>query len=74
VLIKLKSRIIADTSYTTTVKLVVVTAVVVIVVVVVMVIKRPGREADHSPPFSAEVNNCGAIPPLPMWLNVVVLN
>jgi len=21
-------------------------------------VKRPGREADHSPPFSAEVNEC----------------
>jgi hypothetical protein len=28
-------------------------------------VKRPGREADHSPPFSAEVKNGGAIPPLP---------
>jgi hypothetical protein len=28
-------------------------------------IKRPGREADHSPPSSAEVKNDGAIPPLP---------
>jgi hypothetical protein len=27
--------------------------------------KRPGREADHSPPSSAEVKNGGAIPPLP---------
>jgi hypothetical protein len=26
-------------------------------------VKRQGREADHSPPSSAEVN-CGAIPPL----------
>jgi hypothetical protein len=25
----------------------------------------PGREADHSPPSSAEVKNGGAIPPLP---------
>jgi hypothetical protein len=23
-------------------------------------VKRPGREADHSPPSSAEVKNCGA--------------
>jgi hypothetical protein len=30
-----------------------------------MGIKRPGREADHSPPSSAEVKNGGAIPPLP---------
>jgi hypothetical protein len=28
-------------------------------------VKRPGREADHSPPSSAEVNNGGAIPPPP---------
>jgi hypothetical protein len=28
-------------------------------------VKRPGREADHSPPSSTEVKNGGAIPPLP---------
>jgi hypothetical protein len=28
-------------------------------------VKRPGREADHAPPHSGEVKNCGAIPPLP---------
>jgi hypothetical protein len=28
-------------------------------------IKQPRREADHSPPSSAEVKNGGAIPPLP---------
>jgi hypothetical protein len=28
-------------------------------------VKRPGREADHSPPSSAEVKSGGAIPPLP---------
>jgi hypothetical protein len=28
-------------------------------------VKRPGREADHSPPSSAEVKNGGAIHPLP---------
>jgi hypothetical protein len=28
-------------------------------------VKRPGREAEHSPPFSDEVRNGGAIPPLP---------
>jgi hypothetical protein len=28
-------------------------------------VKRQGREADHSPPFSAEVKNGGAIPPIP---------
>jgi hypothetical protein len=27
--------------------------------------KRPGREADQSPPSSVEVKNGGAIPPLP---------
>jgi hypothetical protein len=28
-------------------------------------LKRPGREADHSPPSSAEVKNGGVILPLP---------
>jgi hypothetical protein len=28
-------------------------------------VKRPGSEADHSSPSSAEVKNGGAIPPLP---------
>jgi hypothetical protein len=28
-------------------------------------IKRPGRESDHSPPSSEEVNNGGAVSPLP---------
>jgi hypothetical protein len=28
-------------------------------------VKRPGREAGHSPPSSAEVKNGGAIPPFP---------
>jgi hypothetical protein len=28
-------------------------------------VQRHGREADQSPPFSAEVKNGGAIPPLP---------
>jgi hypothetical protein len=37
-------------------------------------IKRPGREADHSPPSSAEVKNGGAIPPLPMRVHGRVLN
>jgi hypothetical protein len=27
-------------------------------------VKRPGREADHSPPSSAKDKNDGAIPPL----------
>jgi hypothetical protein len=30
-----------------------------------LAVKRPRREADHSPPSSAEVKNGGAIPPLP---------
>jgi hypothetical protein len=29
------------------------------------VVKRPEREADHSPPVSADVKNCRTIPPLP---------
>jgi hypothetical protein len=28
-------------------------------------VNRPGHKVDHSPPFSADVNNGGAIPPLP---------
>jgi hypothetical protein len=28
-------------------------------------VKRPGREADHSPPSNGEVKNGGATPPLP---------
>jgi hypothetical protein len=28
-------------------------------------VQRPGREADYSPPSSAEVKNVAAIPPLP---------
>jgi hypothetical protein len=27
-------------------------------------VKRPGREADHSPSSSVEVKMCGTIPPL----------
>jgi hypothetical protein len=34
-------------------------------------IKRPGREADHSPPSTAEVKNGGTIPPR---LHGIVLN
>jgi hypothetical protein len=30
--------------------------------------KRPGCEANNSPPTSAKVKNCGAIPPLPIRL------
>jgi hypothetical protein len=35
-------------------------------------VKPPGREADHTPPASAEVKHGGAIPPLPhtsVWLD-----
>jgi hypothetical protein len=38
-------------------------------------IKLPGREADYSPPASAEVKNGGAIPPLPYmpsWHNALL--
>jgi hypothetical protein len=31
-------------------------------------LKRQGREADHSPPPSAEVRKGGAIPPLPPYV------
>jgi hypothetical protein len=31
-----------------------------------MRVKRQGREADHSPPTSAEVKKCGSIHPLPL--------
>jgi hypothetical protein len=37
-------------------------------------VKRPGREIVHSPPSSAEVKNCGAIPALLIRLRGVVLN
>jgi hypothetical protein len=37
-------------------------------------VKQLGREADHSPPSSAKVKNGGAIPPLPLHLDGVVLN
>jgi hypothetical protein len=36
--------------------------------------KRPGLEADHLPPSSVEVENSGAIPPLPQCLHGIVLN
>jgi hypothetical protein len=29
-------------------------------------VQRPGRKADHSPPFSTELKNGGVIPPLPL--------
>jgi hypothetical protein len=35
--------------------------------------KAAGNEADHSPPASADVNNGGAIPPLPRTFHGVVL-
>jgi hypothetical protein len=31
----------------------------------VLRVKRPGHEADHSPPTSAEIEKCGSIHPLP---------
>jgi hypothetical protein len=37
-------------------------------------VKRQMRQADHSPPASVEVKNGGAIPPLPIRHNGVVLN
>jgi hypothetical protein len=37
-------------------------------------VKRPGREADHSLPSSAEVKNGDAMPPLPTCLHGLVLN
>jgi hypothetical protein len=37
-------------------------------------IKRPGREAVHSPSSSAEVKNGGAIPPLLIRLHCVMSN
>jgi hypothetical protein len=37
-------------------------------------IKRPGREAHHLRPCSAEVKNVGAILPRPHTLRAVVLN
>jgi hypothetical protein len=38
------------------------------------VVKRQEREADHSPPFSVEVKNDGAIPLPPSRLRGLVLN
>jgi hypothetical protein len=37
-------------------------------------LKRPGREANHSHPSTAEVQNGMAVPPLPIRLHGVVLN
>jgi hypothetical protein len=36
-------------------------------------VKRQGREADHSPPSSADVKN-GDIPPFPTRLHVIMFN
>jgi hypothetical protein len=38
-------------------------------------VKKPGREADHSPPSSAKAKNGGGIPPLPMssWYNASLI-
>jgi hypothetical protein len=38
------------------------------------VVMEPVCEADHSPLFSAEVKNDGAIPPFPICLHGIVLN
>jgi hypothetical protein len=37
-------------------------------------VKRPGREADHSPPSSAEVKNGGTVLHSPIRLHGIVLN
>jgi hypothetical protein len=37
-------------------------------------VKRPRREVDHSPPFSAEVKNEEAVTPLPICLHGTVLH
>jgi hypothetical protein len=37
-------------------------------------IKRQRNEAEHSPPSSAGDNNGGAIPPLPIYLHILMLN
>jgi hypothetical protein len=42
--------------------------------VISSVVKRPGREADHSYPSNAEDKNSKAIPPLPMRLLGLVPN
>jgi hypothetical protein len=41
---------------------------------ILLEVKQVGREADHSPPSSAEVKNGGAIPPLPICLYGIVFN
>jgi hypothetical protein len=35
-------------------------------------VKLPVRKTDHSPPSIAEVNDCGAMPPLPILLHGMV--
>jgi hypothetical protein len=37
-------------------------------------VKQLGHETDHSPPYSAEVKNNGAIPPLSLRLHGTVFN
>jgi hypothetical protein len=37
-------------------------------------VKRQGREADHSPPSSAEVKNGGALSQFSKYLHGIVLN
>jgi hypothetical protein len=37
-------------------------------------LKRPGSEADHTPPSSEKLKNGGAIPPLPIYFHGVVFN
>jgi hypothetical protein len=37
-------------------------------------VKQLGCKADHSPPRSAEVKNDGAVCPLPIYLQGIVLN
>jgi hypothetical protein len=41
---------------------------------VFLALKRPRREADHSPQSTAEIKNGGAMPPLPHNLHEVVLS
>jgi hypothetical protein len=37
-------------------------------------VERPGHEADHSPPSSAEVKNSGTVPHFLVCLRCMVLN
>jgi hypothetical protein len=34
-------------------------------------VKRPGREADHSPPYSSDVKNAWSIHPLPQYASML---